>query len=316
MDQCRGDKKSMKKVDVLTLDGRLLKTFLAVYETGSVTRASELLGVSQSSVSHSLNRLRDCLDDPLFRKVGRGIAPTNVADLIAPKAAQIVSDMESLELHSEYDSSADEGFFTVATNVTELLPALSALKQMVEQSPSNAKLKFIELGDRRRVLEVLDKNRADLAVTASVGSYPLELSVKRLYQDPIVCFYDNCFRRAPTSCIEYCDARHAVLDFGGENKSIVDSALETSGLSRKIHLAASNSYALARLAMGTDLIATLPRALATDAFRGFEYCSAPFSLPPVTYDLVWHRRYETSARHMWLRSIFSESVAMSPHLGK
>lgn len=286
MNQWRIIKKSMKKVDVLALDGRLLKTFLAVYETKSVTRASEMLGVSQSSVSHSLNRLRDCLDDPLFRKLGRGITPTNAADLIAPKAAQIVSDMEGLELHSEYVPSVDDGFFTVATNVTELLPALSALKKLVEQSSSNAKLKFVELGDRRRTLEVLNKGLADLAVTASIGSYPLELSVMRLYQDPIVCFYDGRCRKAPASSVEYCEARHAVLDFGGENKSIVDRALETSGLSRKIHFAASNSYALARLAIGTDLIATLPRGLASDAFRGFEYCSAPFSLPPVTYDLV------------------------------
>ncbi|WP_299166376.1 LysR family transcriptional regulator [uncultured Tateyamaria sp.] len=304
----------MKKVDVLALDGRLLKTFLAVYETKSVTRASEMLGVSQSSVSHSLNRLRDCLDDPLFRKLGRGITPTNAAALIAPKAAQIVSDMEGLELHSEYVPAVDDGFFTIATNVTELLPALSALKKRVEDSSSNAKLKFVELGDRRRALEVLDKDLADLAVTASVGTYPLELSVTRLYQDPIVCFYDGRCRQAPSSSIDYCASRHAVLDFGGENKSIVDRALEGSGLSRKIHFAASNSYALARLAIGTDVIATLPRGIASDAFRGFEYCSAPFPLPPVTYDMVWHRRYEGSARHIWFRQTFSEAVTMSPHL--
>lgn len=304
----------MKKVDVLALDGRLLKTFLAVYETKSVTRASEMLGVSQSSVSHSLNRLRDCLDDPLFRKMGRGITPTNAADLIAPKAAQIVGDIEGLELHSEYVPAADNGFFTVATNVTELLPALLALEKSIEQSASKARLRFVELGDRQRASSVLDQGHADLAVTASIGSYPLALSVTPLYQDPIVCFYDGRCREAPSNATEYCDARHAVLDFGGENKSIVDRALETSGLSREIHLAASNSYALARLAIGTDLIATLPRGLASGAFRGFEYSPAPFSLPPVTYDLVWHRRYELSARHIWFRNTFAEAVTMSPHL--
>ena len=314
MNQCGKVKKIMKKVDVLALDGRLLKIFLAVYETKSVTRASEMLGVSQSSVSHSLNRLRDCLDDPLFRKLGRGITPTNAADLIAPKAAQIVSEIEGLELHSEYVPAVDSGFFTVATNVTELLPALLALKRSIEQSSSKARLRFVELGDRQKASAFLAQNYADVAVTASIGSYPLELSVMRLYQDPIVCFYDGRCRQAPTSSVDYGNSRHAVLDFGGDNKSIVDRALETSGLSREIHLAASNSYALAKFAMGTDLIATLPRGLASNAFQGFEYCPAPFSLPPVTYDLVWHRRYEKSARHMWFRNIFAEAVSMSPHL--
>lgn len=302
----------MKNADVLSLDGKLLKTFLAVYETNSVTQAAEVLGVSQSSVSHSLNRLRDCIGDPLFTKRGRGIAPTHTSVSIAPGVSRILSQIEGLAPQEDYDPVSDDGPFAIATNVTELLPALLAAKKQVEAKACRAKLRFVELGERKNALRYLEESKADLAISASIGSYPLELSVKRLYQDSLVCFFDPTQRSAPKSVNEYCSGRHAVLDFGGTNKSIVDSALENAGLSRSIGLAASNSYALARFANGTDLIATLPRGLASGAFRGFEYCFAPFALPAVSYDLVWHRRLEKSARHVWFRDTITEAVAASP----
>lgn len=304
----------MKNIDVLALDGRLLKAFLAIFETQSVTKAADTLGVSQSSVSHNLNRLRECIGDPLFTKQGRGIAPTYAAQMIAPKVSRIVSQLEGLALQSEYDPRSDSGTFSIATSVTELLPALLLTRDEITAASQTVRLRFIELGDRSDALKVLEGNIADLAITASIGPYPLELSVKRLYQDPIVCFYDPDCRTAPDTIGEYCAARHAVLDLGGQSKSIVERALENSGLTRETHLGASNSYALARLIMGTELVATLPKRLASSAFSGFDYCPAPFPLPPVAYDLVWHRRDAESPRNAWFRNTIIEAISNGPDL--
>ena len=66
----------MNRIDHLDLDGKSLTTFLTVLEEMSVSRAAERLGVTQSAVSHALDKLRTILDDPLFVRVGRGIEPT------------------------------------------------------------------------------------------------------------------------------------------------------------------------------------------------------------------------------------------------
>ena len=66
----------MSKFDYLGLDGRTLRTFLTVLEEKSVSRAAERLGVSQSAVSHTLDKLRSIFDDPLFIRIGRGIEST------------------------------------------------------------------------------------------------------------------------------------------------------------------------------------------------------------------------------------------------
>jgi molybdenum-dependent DNA-binding transcriptional regulator ModE len=72
----------MKNFDHLQLDGRLLQLLLTVMEERSVTRAAERLDMTQSAVSHALDKLRLIVDDPLFVKsgylahgAGRGAGP-------------------------------------------------------------------------------------------------------------------------------------------------------------------------------------------------------------------------------------------------
>ena len=66
----------MNDFDWYALDARLLRLLVAVAQTGSVTAAAQRLGVTQSAVSHQLDRLRAIVGDPLFVKSGRGIVAT------------------------------------------------------------------------------------------------------------------------------------------------------------------------------------------------------------------------------------------------
>ena len=66
----------MSNSDHLRLDGYTLRTFITVLEETSVSKAALRLGVSQSAVSHTLDRLRLAFDDALFGRDGRGIIPT------------------------------------------------------------------------------------------------------------------------------------------------------------------------------------------------------------------------------------------------
>ena len=77
--------------DYADLDGRLLKLLLAVVETGSITGAALQLGVTQSAVSHLLDKLRAITGDPLFVKSGRGIVATQRALLLAVHARELLA---------------------------------------------------------------------------------------------------------------------------------------------------------------------------------------------------------------------------------
>ena len=66
----------MHEIDLTRLDLNLLVTFEVLMTEGSVTRAAQRLGRTQSAVSHALARLRRQLGDPLLVKIGTGMAPS------------------------------------------------------------------------------------------------------------------------------------------------------------------------------------------------------------------------------------------------
>ena len=66
------------------MDLNLLTIFEVVYETGSITRGAERLGLTQPTTSHALARLREAFKDELFVRSGHGVAPTPTARQIYP----------------------------------------------------------------------------------------------------------------------------------------------------------------------------------------------------------------------------------------
>lgn len=68
-----------------------LTCFLATYEQGSLTRAAEELGYSQPSISEQIRGLEKTLGVQLFRRVGRGVVPTTVADTLRPHAERTLA---------------------------------------------------------------------------------------------------------------------------------------------------------------------------------------------------------------------------------
>ncbi|MEV6055373.1 LysR family transcriptional regulator [Streptomyces sp. NPDC052107] len=65
----------------------LLRTFLAVYRSGSFTGAAQLLGLSQPTVTTQMRTLERQTGRELFERLPRGVAPTAVADELAVRVA-------------------------------------------------------------------------------------------------------------------------------------------------------------------------------------------------------------------------------------
>jgi DNA-binding transcriptional LysR family regulator len=79
-------------VTVLSL--HQLTCFLATYEHGSLTAAAEQLGYAQPSVSEQIRALEKSLGVQLFRRVGRGVVPTTVADTLRPYAEKVLASVD------------------------------------------------------------------------------------------------------------------------------------------------------------------------------------------------------------------------------
>jgi DNA-binding transcriptional LysR family regulator len=71
-----------------------LRCFLATYEHGSLTAAADELGYAQPSVSEQVKALEKTLGVQLFRRVGRGVVPTTVADTLRPHAERVLGAVD------------------------------------------------------------------------------------------------------------------------------------------------------------------------------------------------------------------------------
>lgn len=75
----------------LHLDGDLLRTFVAVADTGNFTRAAEIVARTQSAVSMQMKRLEETVGEPLFARGARGVALTNKGGQLIGNARRIVA---------------------------------------------------------------------------------------------------------------------------------------------------------------------------------------------------------------------------------
>ncbi|HKO50103.1 MAG TPA: LysR family transcriptional regulator [Polyangiaceae bacterium] len=79
----------------MQVDPGSLVALNVLLEERSVTRAARRLGITQSSMSHRLARLRDELGDPLFVRVGATLTPTPRALAIAEPLADALRALDA-----------------------------------------------------------------------------------------------------------------------------------------------------------------------------------------------------------------------------
>ena len=152
----------MREVHFKSLDLNLLRVFDALSEERSVTRAGERLGLTQSAVSHALNRLRYALEDELFLRGPDGMKPTPRAAEIWPEVRRGMLLLQHAVAPSEFDPSTAERVFSIAASTYTgevLLPHL--IKRVRAEAPHvQIHVRNLDLG----MPEALEAGRLDLAV--------------------------------------------------------------------------------------------------------------------------------------------------------
>ncbi|MFF4841459.1 LysR family transcriptional regulator [Streptomyces collinus] len=83
-------------MDTPSLDLNLLRTFLAVYRSGSFTGAARLLGLSQPTVTTQMRALERLSGRELFERLPRGVTPTQVADELAARIAAPLDELAAV----------------------------------------------------------------------------------------------------------------------------------------------------------------------------------------------------------------------------
>ena len=296
----------MKNFDHLDLDGHLLRVLLAVTEAGSVTGAAQRLGVTQSAVSHLLDKLRAITGDPLFVKSGRGIAATARAEALATQARGLLRELAQFAHAGDFDPARWQATVTLAANDFQrdlLLPPLAA--RLREAAPGVV-LRIIPSAVPR--LEMLRDDACQLVISPRPpeGS---DIVQKRLFEDQYRVFYDPAVRAAPRSEADYLDADHATVVYEPRRSLDLDQHLAARGLQRRFTVMVPGFSALPAFLRGTPLLATVPALLARHTLHGLASCPPPVHCPTLPMYLIWHVRYQQDPAHQWLRTQLEAAAA-------
>jgi DNA-binding transcriptional LysR family regulator len=79
------------------LDSELLRTFVAIVETGSFTRASEVVCRTQSAISMQIKRLEEIVGQALFMRKARGVSLTSAGETLLESAHRILKLLDKAE---------------------------------------------------------------------------------------------------------------------------------------------------------------------------------------------------------------------------
>ena len=151
----------------INLDMDVLRTLVTAQQLGGFNRAAGQIGRSQSAVSQQIRKLEDQVGEPLFRKQGRGLIPTEAGDVVLAYARRI------LDLNDEaivaLRGRAVEGVvrFGLPADFAETwLPV--ALGRFKRAHPA-VRVEVVVDGSRR-LLDRLDRGELDLVLALGKGA--------------------------------------------------------------------------------------------------------------------------------------------------
>lgn len=293
------------------IDLNLFVVLDAIYTEGNLTRAGEIIGITQPAVSNSLSRLRTLFDDPLFVRTADGMIPTPVAQNIIGSVRQALDLVRSSVQDSEHFDplNSDKRFRISANDLTEAIqipPLIRLLKQVAPKT----------------VLECYQVRRRDLNIELASGNLDLAIDVPRtpdpqikhtpLRTSPQVCVVrkDHPLVSGTLDLANYLELEHIHISSRRGGLGLVDLALGKMGKKRNIVLRTQHYLSSPLLVATTDLAITVPMTFARFLLNlsPVQVFDLPFDAPELETHLYWHESTDKDQSNQWFRSLVIESA--------
>lgn len=288
----------MSHFDWSDLDARLLRLLVTVVDTGSVTAAAQRLGVTQSAVSHMLDKLRAITNDALFTKSGRGIVATARALTLADRARELLLELERFAQSDNFDPATWQTTFTIAANDFQRDALLPGLMQRLRQQAPGVSLRVI--ASDVPTPDMLRQQQCQLIISPRPPE-GTDIVQKRLFADRYRVFYDPEIRTAPTSRKDYLAAEHVTVLYAPQRPLDIDQHLLRKGIERRFRVLVPGFAGLPGFIRGTDLLTTVPGLMREHLMRGLQDAEVPVPCPTMPMYMVWHQRHQQDLAHRWLR---------------
>ena len=289
-------------MNLSNIDLNLFIVFDAIYTEGNLTRAGQIIGITQPAASNALARLRDTFNDPLFIRTAQAMTPTPLAqNIIAPVRSALQLLRGSVHDSRVFDpSQANKTFRLSMTDLIEdiLLPATF---QRLHKAAPNVRIESL-LARRRETAKELAAGHLDFAIDIPLNSDPQLLHTK-LLEDRYVCAMRKghpLSAHKKISLQHYLNAQHIQISSRRSGLGPVDLALGKMGLQRNVVLRSQHYLMAHTVLQSTDLTITAPARFAER--HQLHSVELPISgIAPIESHLFWHASADQDPANRWMR---------------
>jgi len=320
----------METMQIRMIDLNLFRVFDAMFQYRSVRKASQVLSVTPSAVSHALSRLRQSIGDELFVPSESGMRPTSRALEFAPAVREGLEKFE-LALNGKKATPVESRrTFRIAATDYACMVLLPSLVKRLARSAPKVDLRVFSC-NRIGIVQQFENRKADLVI-GSFNELPSTMRRSRLLrEDEVIAVRSG----HPLTCGKLTQERlnefpQLVVDLGGGEQNDSDAPCKIEGADRRAPLdralgefqkekinfvgrsavSVPSFTALAPFLQLSNMLAMLPRRLAM-----WVAANAPLSLlePPtpsvaVDIEMLWDQSADEDRGLQWLMKQLAESV--------
>ncbi len=237
---------------------RQIRLFLQIADSGGLTSAAAVLGLSQPAVSKSLAELEDLLGVALFARLGRRMVLTTAGDAFRRHAKEAVASLDAAAQSVRGQGSVRRiSVGLLPTVSTRFFPSVVAQYLKNHLSPTPEVTLSIETGSHPFLLQKLRARQLDLMIGRMPNAAEMAgLDFEYLYEEPIIAVVKAGHPKSHTPITELLQHCPVVLP---TRESIirknVDEYLASLGLSGLVPAIETSTLALGRgVLLATDAI--------------------------------------------------------------
>lgn len=164
-----------------------IKYFITVSETLNITRASEIIGISQPALSYAIKRVENELGGELFIRLKNGMKLTKLGEEFKTRSRRLLYEWEEAQNLANPETGLMQGSYTFAIHPSVALYTLEFFIPTLQKLYPKLDFRFIH-GLSREMTEKVISWEADFGIIVNPIKHP-DLVIKKLYQDEVTIFH-------------------------------------------------------------------------------------------------------------------------------
>ena len=288
---------------ISSFDLNLFVILNAIYTEGSLTKAAEVVGITQPAVSNALSRLREKFNDDLFVRTGSGMVPTQKTENIIKDIQNALALMQhSVNEPDTFDEKTTTRAFKLSLGDISEGRVLPYIMKEIDKNAKN-----ISVGSyaykRSDQVHALATNNLDFVVDPVIPASD-EINSFKVFEDDFVAIHreGHPILEIENPTIDDILAQdHLHVSSRKRGLHLIDVELDKIGYRRKVALRCQHFLIAPTIIKSTDMLLFATRSFAKA--HHLPFLEIPAEIPSMEYFLIWHKSDEGDGGHIWMKEL-------------